>query len=141
MMQFPHQKYPDRLWKCIVWQVLTLKLSQLILREPVLKLRLLGFPLEKFSKGVTTFQRLFRKRIPMEDVKFKATVSQGLKERLLQQCHSVLRQMKRQTIIRSGGDFMTWNLELQLGFLAPAEWFGVMKKIEAKDLPPHPLVL
>ena len=141
MMQFPHQKYPDRLWKCIVWQVLTLKLSQLILREPVLKLRLLGFPLEKFSKGVTTFQRFFRKRIPMEDVKFKATVSQGLKERLLQQCYSVLRQMKRQTIIRSGGDFMTWNLELQLGCVAPAEWFGVMNKIEINDLPPHPLVL
>ena len=76
-----------------------------------------------------------------EDVKFKATVSQGFEDKLLQQWLSGLRQMKRQTIIRSGGDFMTWNLELQLGFLAPAEWFGVMKKIEAKDLPPHPLVL
>ena len=136
-MQFPHQKYPDRLWICLVWQLLTLKLSQLILREPVLKLRLLGFPLGKLSKGVTTFERFFRKRIPMEDVKFKATVSQGLKERLLQQWLSVLRQ----TIIRSGGDFMTWNLELKLGCVAPAEWFGVMNKIEANNLLPHPLVL
>ena len=59
---------------------MTLKLSQLIIPEPVLKLRLLAFPLGKFSKGVSTFERLFRKRIPVEDVKFKATVSQDFEE-------------------------------------------------------------
>ena len=100
--------------------------------------------------GVTTWEilkssyyvwKIFSEKNPDEDVKFKATVSQGFEERLLQQWLSGLRQMKRQTIIRSGGYFMTWNLELQLGCVAPAEWFGVMNKIETNDLPPHPLVL
>ena len=84
--------------------------------------------------------KIFSEKNSDEDVKFKATVSQGFEERLLQQWLSVLRQMKRQTIIRSGGDFMTWNLELQLGCVAPAEWFGVMNKIGTNDLPSHPLV-
>ena len=71
------------------------------------------------------FERFYRKRILMEHVKFKATVSQGFEERSLQQWLSVLREMKRQTIIRSGRDFMTWNSELQLGCVALAERFVV----------------
>ena len=138
-MQFPHQKYPFRLWMCLVWQVLTMKLSQLILRSSEAKA--FGVPTWEILKRSYYVWKIFSEKNSDEDVTFKATVSQGFEERLLQQWLSVLRQMKRQTIIRSDGDFMTWNLELQLGCVAPADWFGVMNKIETNDLPPHPSVL
>ena len=99
-----------------------------------------GVPIWEILKRSYYVWKILSKKNSDEDVKFKATVSQGFEERSLQQWLSVLREMKRQTIIRSGRDFMTWNSELQLGCVAPAERFCVMNKIEANDLQPHPLV-